>query len=184
ATDCAVPTFAALTRGVSPSPGGEDTFNLDATRGTLTRHAPTSTRHAQRRGAMTQQAVTVAEPTEAPARAPRPSRWGPRRQGVAFDFTVVVVLIVIGFLVRRDGLPTNGLFPDDAWVATGAIYGPLSNLITVGSAHPGFTLFLMAWHGLGGGGLRSLAFPAFTAGVATGPLLYLGLRSFRYDRSI
>jgi hypothetical protein len=133
---------------------------------------------------MTQQAVSVAEPTETPARGSRPSRWGPRQQRRAFDVTVVVVLVVIGFLVRRDGLPTDGLFLDDAWVATGAIYGHVSNLITVGSAHPGFTLLLMTWHAVGGGSLRSLSFPAFVAGVAAAPLVYLGLRSFGYERSI
>ena len=69
-------------------------------------------------------------------------------------------------------------------MATGAIYGRVSDLITVGSAHPGFTLGLMGWHDLGGGSLRSLTFPAFVAGVAAAPALYLALRSFKYDRSI
>src|SRR5437879_2224267 len=131
---------------------------------------------------MTQQAVSVAAPTEAPASTPQPSRWRSSHVRLAFDVLVVVVLGVLGFLVLRDGLPTNGLFLDDAWVATGAIYGHVSNLITVGSAHPGFTLGLMAWDSVGGGSLRSLAFPAFVAGVAAAPLLYLALRSFKYER--
>jgi hypothetical protein len=101
-----------------------------------------------------------------------------------FDVVVVVTLAVIGFLVRRGGLPTNGLFLDDAWVATGAIYGRASQIVIRGSAHPGFTVLLMAWHKVGGGSLRSLAFPALVAGVAAAPLLYLGLRSFEYERSI
>jgi hypothetical protein len=102
----------------------------------------------------------------------------------AFDIVVVVGCAVVAFLVRRGGLPTDGLWLDDAWVATGALHGHLSGLLTVGSAHPGFTGLLMAWHQVGGGTLRSLAVPALVAGIAAAPLLYLGLRSFRYERSI
>jgi hypothetical protein len=104
--------------------------------------------------------------------------------GRVFDIVVVVGGAVIGFLVRRGGLPTDGLFLDDAWVATGAVHGRVSELITVGSAHPGFTGLLMVWHEFGGGSLRTLALPALVAGIAGGPLLYLGLRSFGYERSI
>ena len=90
---------------------------------------------------------------------------------------------MVSYLTRHDGLPQDGLWFDDAWVATGAIHGRLSELAMVGSAHPGFTALLMGIDALGGG-LYSLALPALVAGIAGPPLLYIGLRRLGYERSI
>ena len=106
------------------------------------------------------------------------------RWWVAVDLAVVIGLVVIGYLVRRDGLPVDGLFFDDAWVVAGAVHGRVGELFMVGSAHPGFTLLLKAWGQIGGGGLRTFAYPALFVGIAGAPLLYLGLRRLRFARSI
>jgi hypothetical protein len=106
------------------------------------------------------------------------------RAGAVLDVVVVIALLVIGYVVRRDGLPTDGLFFDDAWVVTGAVHGRVADLLTVGSAHPGFTLLLKVWGHIGGGGLRSFAYPSLAVGVVGAPLLYLGLRWLKFPRSI
>ena len=116
--------------------------------------------------------------------APTTDRSGTARWWMAVDLAVVVGLVVIGFLVRRDGLPVDGLFFDDAWVVTGAVHGRVGDLFMVGSAHPGFTLLLKAWGEIGGGGLRTFAYPALLVGIAGAPLLYLGLRRLQFARSI
>ena len=113
-------------------------------------------------------------------RLPRPPRWA----AWAFDVLLIVVLTVIAYAVRHGGLPSDGLWFDDSWVAAGAIHGHLTNIMTVGSGQPGFTAVLMAWHHLGSGSLHSLALPALTMGTITPAVLYLSLRSFGYRRSI
>ena len=77
--------------------------------------------------------------------APTADRSATARWWMAVDLAVVIGLVVIGYLVRRDGLPVDGLFFDDAWVVTGAVHGRVGDLFMVGSAHPGFTLLLKAW---------------------------------------
>jgi hypothetical protein len=103
---------------------------------------------------------------------------------IAFDVAVLVGLTVVAYLVRRGGLPTNGLWFDDSWVAAGALFGKPANLMTVGSGQPMFTAGLMAWHAVVGGSLRHLAYPALVAGTLGPAVLYLGLRSFGYERAI
>jgi hypothetical protein len=97
---------------------------------------------------------------------------------------VILVLTVVAYAVRHGGLPVNGLFFDDSWVAAGAIHGHFTNIMTVGSGQPGYTALLMAWHDLGSGSLHSLALPALAMGTITPAVLYLSLRSFGYRRSI
>jgi hypothetical protein len=116
--------------------------------------------------------------------APTADRSTDARWWVAVDLAVVIGLAVIGYLVRRDGLPVDGLFFDDAWVVAGAVHGRVGDLFMVGSAHPGFTLLLKAWGQIGGGGLRTFAYPALIVGTAGAPLLYLGLRRLRFARAI
>ncbi len=113
-------------------------------------------------------------------RLPRPPRWAVW----TFDAVVVAALTVVALVMRRGGLPVDGLFFDDSWVAAGALFGKVTNIMTVGSGHPGFTALLMAWHRVGSGSLRSLALPALAAGTITPAVLYLSLRSFGYRRSI
>jgi hypothetical protein len=99
------------------------------------------------------------------------------------DALTVAVLATVAFIARRGGLPTDGLWHDDAWVAFGATAGSLSHLFTVGADHPGFTLVLMAWTRLGGS-LESTAYPALIAGTLGPPALYLVLRYIGITRSI
>lgn len=101
-----------------------------------------------------------------------------------FDVVVVVGLAVYGYVLRRDGLPSTGVWFDDSWVAAGAIHGDLTSLMMTGTGHPTFTALLMAWNQVGGGSLRSLAYPALVAGVAAPPALYLALRHLGFQRSI
>lgn len=105
-----------------------------------------------------------------------PSHW--------FDLLAVSGLAVTAFVLRRDGLPHDGLFFDDSWVAAGAVKGSLANLWIVGSAHPGFTAALMASTSIAGSDFRALAYPALIAGTIGSPLLHLALRRFGYARSI
>jgi hypothetical protein len=106
------------------------------------------------------------------------------RRGVAVDAAVVVALGVASFVTRVDGLPGDGLWHDDAWVSTGAIHGHVSQLIMVGSGHPGFTGLLMAVSRVTGANSSAMAWPAFAAGVLGAPLLYLALRRFGFGRAI
>ena len=125
--------------------------------------------------ATTSTTMTRAEPDQ--ARSPWPaSRW--------FDVAAVVALLVVAFLTRRDGLPHDGLWFDDSWVAAGALHGSLRHLMMVGSGHPLFTAGLMAWSTITDDNLRSLAYPALVAGIVGPALLYVALRSFGYPQSI
>src|SRR5215211_55067 len=101
----------------------------------------------------------------------------------ASDALTAAVLTAVAFIARRGGLPTDGLWHDDAWVVYGATKGSLSHLFTVGADHPGFTLVLMAWTRLGGS-FESTAYPALIAGTLGPPALYLVLRYLRIARSI
>jgi hypothetical protein len=114
-------------------------------------------------------------------------RFSHRARGAAFwrylpDLAVCSVLVVLAFVIRRHGLPTNGLWLDDAEDAAG-LRAPISHLLTVGFDHPGFIASLMGWrHVLGGD--AALAYPAMIAGTAGPSLLYLTLRRFGYARSV
>ncbi len=114
---------------------------------------------------------TPDRPDEQSVRPP----WWDRR---AVDGAVAVVLLVLGALIRRAGLPTDGLWYDDAWVATGASKGGPADLLTVSTNHPGFTALMMAWARISA---RSelMVWPAFVAGVLGPPVTYLALRRWR-----
>jgi hypothetical protein len=116
---------------------------------------------------------------EAPPRR-RPSRWSPN----AADVLLAALLVVTAFIARRGGLPGDGLWFDDAWVAAGALRGSFSQVFTVGSGQPGYTGALMAWGWLTSGGSQSLAFLTLIAGTLGPPALYLLLRRLGYARSI
>jgi hypothetical protein len=125
--------------------------------------------------ATTKTTMTRAKPDR--ARSPWPaSRW--------LDVAAVVALSVVAFLTRRGGLPHDGLWFDDSWVAAGALHGSLRHLMMVGSGHPLFTAGLMAWSTITDDNLRSLAYPVLVAGIAGPALLYVALRSFGYPQSI
>ncbi len=111
----------------------------------------------------------------------RDSRW--RRYGP--DLLVAVLLGVVAFLARRHGLPTDGLWHDDAAPGAGVKeVSSLSQLLAVGAEHPGFIAALIGWSHLGGGSDAGLTYPALTAGTLSPPLLYLALRRCGYERSI
>jgi hypothetical protein len=116
---------------------------------------------------------------EAPPRR-RPFRWSP----YAPDAILASLLLVTAFIARRGGLPGDGLWFDDAWVAAGAIRGSFAQVFTVGSGQPGYTGALMAWSWLSSGGSQSLAYPTLIAGTLGPPALYLLLRRLGYARSI
>jgi hypothetical protein len=78
----------------------------------------------------------------------------------------------------------DGLWPDDAWVAIGALRGSFSQVFTVGSGQPGYTGALMAWSWLTSGGSRGLAYPTLIAGTLGPPALCLLLRRLGSARSI
>ena len=116
---------------------------------------------------------------EAPPRR-RPSRWSP----YAPDVLLAALLLVTAFIARRGGLPRDGLWFDDAWVAAGALRGSFTQVFTVGSGQPGYTAGLMAWGWLTSGGSQSLALLTLIAGTLGPPALYLLLRRLGYARSI
>jgi hypothetical protein len=99
------------------------------------------------------------------------------------DALVAATLTAVAYMARHGGLPTDGLWHDDAWVVFGATKGSLSHLFTVGADHPGFTLLLMAWTRLSGS-IESTSYPAFIAGTLGPPALYLVLRRLGIARSV
>lgn len=107
---------------------------------------------------------------------------GPVRR--VYDLVAVVVLLGAAYWARRGTLPSDGLWFDDSWVATGAIHGSPRHLLMVGSGHPGFTALLMALHRLGSGSLRELGILSLVAGVLGPAALYGALRVTRFERSI
>lgn len=94
---------------------------------------------------------------------------------VAVHAAAVIVLIVVGTTLRRRALPSDGLWYDDAWVATGAAKGGFGDLLTVATNHPGFTALMMVWARVVSPRTELMAVPAFVAGVLTAPLVYLVL---------
>jgi hypothetical protein len=104
--------------------------------------------------------------------------------GLAFDVVALIVLGGVAWFARWGSLPSDGLWFDDSWVAAGAMLGNPGNLLTVGSGHPGFTAILMGVDRLGGGELAYLGVPSLVFGALGPPALYLGLRSFGYERAI
>src|SRR3954454_3228348 len=104
-------------------------------------------------------------------------------RGYAPDLLIAGALLVVAFLVRRHGLPTDGLWFDDG-VAGAGLDASASQLLTVGSDHPGFIAALIGWREIVGGGDAALAYPALIAGSLGAPLLYLGLRACGYERSL
>jgi hypothetical protein len=123
------------------------------------------------------------EPAELTTEAP-PLRRPPRWSSYAPDALLAAALLVTAFVARRDGLPADGLWHDDAWVAGGAVRGSFSQLFTVGSGQPGYTAALMGWNSLTGGSSRGLAVLTLIAGTLGPPALYLLLRRLGYARSI
>jgi hypothetical protein len=120
------------------------------------------------------------ERTPKAPRSHRPLRW----TAYAPDALLAALLLVTAFIARRGGLPGDGLWFDDAWVAAGALRGSFSQVFTVGSGQPGYTGVLMAWSWLTSGGARSLALLTLIAGTLGPPALYLFLRRLGYARSI
>jgi hypothetical protein len=127
--------------------------------------------------------TTTAGPPR-PAQGPVPAQvpWW-QRHGA--DLLVAAVLGVVAYLVRRHGLPTDGLWHDDTNPAAGAkAASSLSQLLAVSLEHPGYTVLLKGWWGLPGGSDASWVYPALIAGTLSPPLLYLALRGCGYERSI
>jgi hypothetical protein len=110
--------------------------------------------------------------------------WRGVGAGRAFDVVAPLGLGVVAWFARWGSLPSDGLWFDDSWVAAGAKLGNPGNLLTVGSGHPGFTAILLAVDRLGGGELAYLGVPSLVFGALGPPALYLGLRSFGYERAI
>lgn len=67
---------------------------------------------------------------------PRTSALGGHRGRLVLDLGIAVALAVVACLYRRGGLPEDGLWFDDSWVAAGAIEGSLATL--AGLARAGF----------------------------------------------
>jgi hypothetical protein len=104
--------------------------------------------------------------------------------GWVFDVVALILLGVVAWFARWGSLPSDGLWFDDSWVAAGAMLGNPGNLLTVGSGHPGFTAILMSVDRLAGGDLTYLGVPSLVFGALGPSVLYLGLRSFGYERAI
>ena len=121
--------------------------------------------------------VEPAPNTTADARDPN------ARVSLALDVLVAAVLLVVAYQVRRRGLPTNGLWLDDAYEVA-ASKTSLRGLFTVGGDHPGFIALLMVLRDLGARSDASFAYPALVAGTIAPPLLFVALRSFGFARSI
>lgn len=122
--------------------------------------------------------MTVGQTPPAPGR--RLFRVGPWD---AFDFFVAVVLAVVSVVLRWKVLPKDGLFFDDAWVATSAIWGSWRDVLVLGTNHPGFTAALMSWQRLFGRSPERLPVPVLVFGSALAPLLYLASTRW-FQRSI
>jgi hypothetical protein len=109
-------------------------------------------------------------------------RWWPARRSVV-DSVAVVALLVGAVVTRRNVLPHDGLFGDDAWQAFGAIHASAGHFLTVGFSGLGFTTLLIVWHALAPGP-EQLAQVAFAAGVVGPAVFYVLLRRFGNRRSI
>src|SRR5689334_22922634 len=71
-------------------------------------------------------------------RRPRAAQW--RRYWL--DLLLAIALLVVAVLSRRHGLPTDGLWQDDAEPGAAAMKAPLDQLILVGKDHPGYIAIL------------------------------------------
>jgi hypothetical protein len=119
-------------------------------------------------------------PSEDGARQiPRGSWW--QRHGL--DLAIAAGLAVAAFLLRRHGLPTDGLWLDDS-VQAAALPASPSDLLAVSVDRPGYTALLIGWRALGGGSDAALTYPTLAAGALGPALLYLALRYCGYERSI
>ena len=106
----------------------------------------------------------------------RVARFGP-------DVFLGIGLTVVAWLLRRGGLPSDGLWYDDAWVAVGAIRGSIADIPMTGGAHGGYTLLLWLQHHVVGGDVERLVLPTFLFGVIGPAIVYGCLRSLRYTRA-
>lgn len=100
-----------------------------------------------------------------------------------FDIVVSVALVVFSFQVRRDGLPTDGFWFDDSWVAAGARYARPDNILMTGSGHPGLTTLLSLVHHVGGRGAW-LAVPALVVGSLAATTAYWFSRALQLRRPV
>jgi hypothetical protein len=103
---------------------------------------------------------------------------------VAPDVVIVAALTVSAFLVRRGGLPHDGLWHDDAAPALGAVKGSMSQLLTVGFDHPGFTQTLRALWPFTGENSARMADLSLVVGTLSPPALYVVIRRMGFARSI
>lgn len=122
------------------------------------------------------------DPAPTTDRAPL-ARPLPRALLIAFDVVVSVGLAVFSFAVRKDGLPTDGLWFDDSWVAAGARAARPSNLMITGSGHPGFTALLAVVERLVGGA-TALGWPALVVGSLSATGAYWFVRAMRLSRGV
>jgi hypothetical protein len=133
--------------------------------------------------------LDVPTSTGAPTRGARADivRGAPeqaRRARWRSDGLVVALLCVAAVATRRDGLPRDGLWHDDAVAAAGAVKGSLSQLLVTGVDHPTYTLGLRMWDGMLGYDALGFVVPGFVAGVLGPAALFLVLRDLGYERSI
>jgi hypothetical protein len=110
-----------------------------------------------------------------PRQAPWWQRYGP-------ELLLAGMLAVVAFLVRRHGLPTDGLWRDDSEGGSALAASSPSQLFAVGVTNPGFIAGLIGWSHISGD--ASLVYPGFIAGTLGPPLLFLFLRACGYERSI
>jgi len=108
-------------------------------------------------------------------------RW--RLRWSVVDSVAVLSLLVSAVVARRNVLPHDGLFGDDAWQAFGVMHASAGHFLTVGFSGLGFTVLVIGWHALAPRP-EELAQVAFAAGMVGPALLYVVLRRFGNRRSI
>ena len=101
----------------------------------------------------------------------------------AVDWAVASGLACLAWLMRRDVMPTDGLWHDDAWVAAGT-RAPLSDLLLVGNVHPGFTSALHVFDAIVGARGGTFAVPVLVVGVLGPAALYMMLRWSGHDLAV
>jgi hypothetical protein len=116
---------------------------------------------------------------EATVEASPPSRW----RAILPDLLIAAALFGWA-LVLRWNFHQDGLFYDDAWQALGPARASISQLFAVSEGQPGFGLVLMGWSRVFGDGSTSMVTPALIAGALGPATIFLGLRWFRYPRTI